>query len=315
MTTTKAASTSRTPSTTVSAKQPAADRTVTAAAAPSGPRTPRKAATGPVKAAGKPTPSVARRPNGAADERAAANGKVHAGKESARARARASGNGSAASLHPRSTPDRVADAIIKGILMRRFTVGQRLVEADLTRDLNVSRSTVREALRILSASGVVHLTPHRGAVIRSLDHDDAASLLGVLEVLSGLGARLAAANIGQGDNAKRFAAAAQKLIDADTPEALDRILDERANYYKVLFEIAGSTELDRVLPLPRAHLFRSQFYHYLTTADLRAMVAEYRAITEAILEGDQAKAEQRMRKHLVKSGERTLPRMTTFSLG
>lgn len=216
--------------------------------------------------------------------------------------------------HPRSTPDRVADAISKGILMRRFTVGQRLIEADLTRDLGVSRSTVREALRILASSGVVDLTPHRGAVIRSLSREDAASLLGVLEVLSGLAARLAAANIGIGHNARRFEAAAQKLIHAESPEALDRVLDERANYYKVMFEIADSSELDRALPQARAHLFRAQFYHSLTTADLRSMVAEYRAITEAILEGDQDKAEKRMRRHLQKSGERTLPRMSDFRL-
>ena len=214
--------------------------------------------------------------------------------------------------HPRSTPDRVADAISKGILMRRFTVGQRLVEADLTRDLGVSRSTVREALRILASSGVVDLMPHRGAVIRSLNRDDATSLLGVLEVLTGLAARLAAANIHLGNNAERFEAAAQKLIQANTPEALDRVLDERANFYKVMFDIADSGELDRVLPQARAHLFRAQFHHSLTSADLRSMVTEYRAITEAILRGDQAKAEARTRKHLQKSGERTLPRMPTL---
>ena len=219
-----------------------------------------------------------------------------------------------ADRHPRSTPDRVADAISKGILMRRFTVGQRLVEADLTRELNVSRSTVREALRILAANGVVDLMPHRGAVIRSLTSEDATNLLGVLEVLSGLAARLAAAHIGVGDNARRFEAAAQKLISANTPEALDRVLDERANYYKVMFDIAGNKELDRVLPQSRAHLFRAQFYHSLTTTDLRAMVAEYRGITEAILAGDEALAEKRMRKHLQKSGERTVPRMAQFRI-
>ena len=220
----------------------------------------------------------------------------------------------AAPSHPRSTPDRVADAISKGILMRRFTVGQRLVEADLTRELGVSRSTVREALRVLASSGVVDLTPHRGAVIRSLTREDAASLLGVLEVLSGLAARLAATNIHLPGNAKRFEAATQKLVAARTPETLDRVLDERANYYKVMFAIADSNELNRVLPAARAHLFRAQFYHSLTTADLRAMVAEYRGISEAILEGDQAKAEARMRRHIQKSGERTLPRMAPFSL-
>ena len=90
------------------------------------------------------------------------------------------------------------------------------------------------------------------------------------------------------------------------------MLDERANYYKVMFEIADSGELNRVLPQTRTHLFRAQFHDYHTTADLRAMVSEYRAITEAILEGDQSRAESRMRRHLLKTGERTLPRMTAL---
>lgn len=217
-------------------------------------------------------------------------------------------------VHPRSTPDRVADAISKGILVRRYTVGQRLVEADLTRELGVGRSTVREALRILASSGVVELTPHRGAVIRALTREDAASLLGVLEVLSGLAARLAATHIHRPGNAQRFEAAARRLVRARTPETLDQILDERATYYQVMFDIADSGELNRVLPAARAHLFRAQFYHSLTGADLRAMVAEYRGISEAILAGDPAKAESRMRRHIQKSGERTLPRMATFPL-
>ena len=57
------------------------------------------------------------------------------------------------------------------------------------------------------------------------------------------------------------------------------------------------------------HLFRTQFYDYLTRADLRAMVAEYRGITDAILAGDAPLAEKRMRRHIVKTGERTLPRL------
>ena len=43
-----------------------------------------------------------------------------------------------------STPDMVVNAINEGIMKRRYSVGQRLVESDLTRDLKVSRGTVRQ---------------------------------------------------------------------------------------------------------------------------------------------------------------------------
>jgi DNA-binding GntR family transcriptional regulator len=76
-----------------------------------------------------------------------------------------------------------------------------------------------------------------------------------------------------------------------------------------MFEIADNPELDRALPQARAHLFRTQFYDSMTAADLRQMVSEYRTISEAILCGDAAGAEARMRRHLRRTGERTLPRL------
>ena len=77
-----------------------------------------------------------------------------------------------------------------------------------------------------------------------------------------------------------------------------------------MFDIADNEELKRTMPTWRAHLFRTQFYGLLTKADLKAMVTEYRQITQAILDGDGARAELRARRHLQKSKERTLPHLS-----
>lgn len=206
-----------------------------------------------------------------------------------------------------SEPERVAASITKGLLRREYSIGQRLVEAELTEKLGVSRSTVREALKILESRGVVDIFPHRGAVIRGLTLTDAENLLAVLEVLTGLAARLAAEKIGHGKNRETFAAAARPLIEPEDTNVLDRILDERARFYQAMFDVADSEDLNRAMPNWRAHLFRNQFYGFLTKGDLRAMVAEYRQITEAILAGDAAKAELHTRRHLQKTRERVLP--------
>ncbi|MBC7482186.1 MAG: GntR family transcriptional regulator [Rhizobacter sp.] len=208
-----------------------------------------------------------------------------------------------------SSPERVASSITKGVLRRHYVVGQRLIESDLTQQLGVSRSTVREALKILAANGVVELVPHRGAVIRGLSLTDAEKLLALLEVLTGLAARLAADNIDRGQNRKLFMAAAKPLIDARSTNELDRILDERARYYQTMLDIADNSELRRAMPMPRAHLFRTQFYGFLSKVDLRAMVTEYRNITKAILAGSGAKAELYARRHLQRTAERTLPHL------
>ncbi len=208
-----------------------------------------------------------------------------------------------------STPEYVAQSIVRGILAGQHTPGQRLTEAELTETLQVSRGAIREALRILAGSGVVELTPHRGAVVRMLGPRDSQELVEVMEMLAGLAARLAARNIDQGKNRARFEAVAQVLRAPHATHELANVLDERLGFYKVMFGIAGNSELDRALPLPRAHLFRTQFRRYLTTADLRAMIGEYRSVADAILAGDEAQAEKRMRRHIQRTAERTIPRL------
>jgi DNA-binding GntR family transcriptional regulator len=206
-----------------------------------------------------------------------------------------------------STPERVAEAVTRKLLRREYQVGQRLVEAELTQQMNVSRSTVREALKILASRGVVDIIPHRGAVIHGLTLDDAENLLAVLEVLTGLAARLAAQNIDKGSNRKNFSAAADALIEPDSSQALERFLDVRAGYYKAMLDVAGSDDLERSMPTWRAHLFRNQFFSSLTRNDVHAMAAEYAKITEAILGGDGGRAEMFARRHIQKSAERALP--------
>ena len=222
--------------------------------------------------------------------------------------ARKAGNTAAPAKVP-SSPERVVTSITKGVLRREYVIGQRLIESDLTAQLQVSRSTVREALKILAANGVAEIFPHRGAVIRGLSFADAKSLLSLLEVLTGLAARLAANNIDLGHNRRLFSAAAKPLIEDRPSTELDLILDERANFYQAMLDVADNSELRRAMPLPRAHLFRAQFYGFLSRADLRAMVKEYRNIAKAILAGAGAQAELYARRHLQTTAERTLPHL------
>ena len=208
-----------------------------------------------------------------------------------------------------SAPQRVAESIMKRLLRRQYSVGDRLVEMELAQELQVSRSTIREAMKMLASRGVVEIVPHRGPVIRGITLSDAENLLGVLEVLTGLAARLAARNIRLGRNRKLFEEAAKPLVEDPDSNHLEKILDERARFYQTIFDIADNEDLDRAMPNWRAHLFRNQFYSAVSKSDLRAMVSEYRKIAEAILDGDEAKAEAHTRRHLQKSRDRAVPHL------
>ncbi|MDH0745015.1 GntR family transcriptional regulator [Pseudomonas sp. GD03842] len=81
----------------------------------------------------------------------------------------------------------VQDALRNEIISGRFKPGDRLVEQQLYTALDVSRTSLREALRQLEAEGLVEQVPHRGAYVASVDAKDAVQIYdvrGALEVLA-----------------------------------------------------------------------------------------------------------------------------------
>src|SRR5947207_992484 len=82
---------------------------------------------------------------------------------------------------------RLKDAIANGIYMPN----QRLIEAEVTQALGVSRTTLRAALIRLHQEGLVEIEVNRGARVRAFGLDEAVEILMVREVLEGLAAVLA----------------------------------------------------------------------------------------------------------------------------
>lgn len=197
-----------------------------------------------------------------------------------------------------SSPDRVVDAIVRGIRAGIYAPGQRLIEADLTRDLSVSRGPVREALKRLAAEGVVSLTRHRGAYIRALSRDEVNDSLVILEVLTGLMARLAAKQIVIGENAAKMREALDRLLAFRETGGSAAFLEERRRFYDTLIEIGGNRQLRRILPVMQIHLLRMQFHSYTTLRDREKQFVEYTAISKAVLSSNPGEAERVMRAHI-----------------
>ena len=191
-----------------------------------------------------------------------------------------------------ASPDRVVDAIIRSVRSGVYVPGQRLIEADLTRDYGVSRGPVREALKRLAAEGVLTLTRHRGAYVRVLSRAEVRDSLVVLEALVGLMANLAASNIGGDDNRAKMRKAYERLYAFRNDGGTAAFLDERRRFYDTILEIGGNQELKRILPLMQIHLLRAQFQAYITPPDREKQFNEYKTITDTILSGDRLRAQK-----------------------
>ena len=91
---------------------------------------------------------------------------------------------------PASTPitrkslhSEVTDRIRQLIVESHLQPGQRVPELEISRDLGVSRTPIREALKVLAAEGLVELLPLRGAMVKTFSKKDATDMLALMAVL------------------------------------------------------------------------------------------------------------------------------------
>jgi DNA-binding GntR family transcriptional regulator len=197
-----------------------------------------------------------------------------------------------------SSPDHVARALLDGIKSGRYVPGQRLIEADLTAELSVSRGPVREALKQLSAEGVVRLIANRGAYIRKLTRREVTDILVIQETLTALAARLAAENIALADNRQQFQIAYERLMSFRDRDDSNAVLDERARFYETLVVMSGNRELSRFVPIPQTNLLRTQLSQHLAPKDRDRQFKEYENIARHILAGNGQNAESGMSRHI-----------------
>ncbi len=196
-----------------------------------------------------------------------------------------------------SSPDFLVGEILRGLYAGKYVPGQKLIEADLARDHRISRGSIREALRRLAAEGVISLTLHRGAYIRSLARAEVESILSVVEVLTGLAARIAASQVHLGDGKKLLRNNLAALVRAKNEKDQFGWIRARNTFHRTLAQIGGNMELDRALKNMNVYLIRVQFRGFSTALELRHL-SDYRKITSAVLAGNQDAAETSARQHV-----------------
>ncbi len=94
-----------------------------------------------------------------------------------------------APVQPRTMVDQAAEAIVAAATRGAFLPGDRLVEAEIARDLGISRVPVREALRLLESQGIVVSTPYKGMRLMQVTNQGVAELTRVRTALESLAVR------------------------------------------------------------------------------------------------------------------------------
>ncbi|WP_313800916.1 GntR family transcriptional regulator [Sphingobium sp.] len=160
-----------------------------------------------------------------------------------------------------SPPDPLAIVraeLTDGFLTGRYVPGQKLIEAELTSRLGLSRAHVREALGKLDVEGIVTVYHYRGTYVRRFSDEEAFALIQVFGPQLVLAARLAAGAVKAKADCSELAEIREMMAQPATAAARLADLGVRDRFYRSIANLSGNPFLEKQFPATLLHLLRMQ---------------------------------------------------------
>ncbi|MHB1124150.1 MAG: GntR family transcriptional regulator [Ramlibacter sp.] len=203
----------------------------------------------------------------------------------------------ASSLH-----DEVAAQLRERIFSGELLPGSFLDEPALAEQMNISRTPLREALKVLTAEGLVRHEPRRGCFVNEVTEQDLDDIFPVLTMLEGRCAFEAALHASAAD-----LQALEALHDKLARHARARRINDyyAANYaiHEAIITLAGNRWLAQVIGVLRKIVKLARLQQLHAPGRLEESLAEHQAVFAALQARDAAAAEAAMRVHLERQRE------------
>ena len=198
----------------------------------------------------------------------------------------------------------IEDEIVDG----RLSLGARLDETQLAERFGVSRTPIREALLQLAMTGLVEIKARRGAIVSAPEPQVLLAMFETMAEIEASCGRFAARRLIPEDEAdlKASLTACAASAEANDPEGYYR---ENYVFHTVIYRACRNAflcEQARLLHRRLAPFRRLQLRarHRLVGVKCHCFLAEHEGIVAAILKGDEARAAEALRLHVVVQGER-----------
>lgn len=192
--------------------------------------------------------------------------------------------------------DTASALLTEKILSGAIRPGERLNESELSRQLNISRAPIREALQQLLEQGIVVNVARRGMFVVSLDQVDIQKINSLRLVLESEALRLSRrlANAQGIQRLTRLVAKMESMEPAPTSDSV-RIDIE---FHRAIWSLAGNEYLEKTLTSLTAPLFANALLTHLRAEKQRMVLDSHRPLLQYLLGKSKKSAEEVMFAHL-----------------
>ena len=201
---------------------------------------------------------------------------------------------SALSLAPRALYEEVAELLRQRIFQRELEPGSWIDELKLAEEYGISRTPLREALKVLAAEGLVTMKVRRGAYVTEVSEKDLADVYHLLSLLESDAAGVVA------DRATPAQRAELQALHQDLESAAghrDRFFAVNEQFHMRLLEMADNRWREQMVADLRKVMKLNRHNSLFKSGRIEESLAEHRAVMAALLARDANLTRQRMQEH------------------
>lgn len=198
--------------------------------------------------------------------------------------------------------DVVFNTLREAILKGELKPGERLMELQLASKLGVSRTPIREAIRMLEQEGLAVTIPRKGAQVAKMTEKDMEDVLQIREVLDELAVSLACdnmSNIEIRDLEEQMYQFENSIKLGD----IKSLAQSDVNFHDVIYRATGNTKLITLLNNIREQIYRYRVEYLKDEKAYPTLTKEHRAIVEALKKNNKLKATEAMKIHVENQAE------------
>ncbi|MEY4099659.1 MAG: hypothetical protein RL300_830 [Pseudomonadota bacterium] len=202
------------------------------------------------------------------------------------------------SLAPRALYEEVAELLRQRIFKRELEPGSWIDELKIAQDYGISRTPMREALKVLATEGLVTMKVRRGAYVTEVSERDLADVYHLLSLLESDAAGVVAQRADE-TQLKDLEAIHEALEQAARPDQVDheRFFEINERFHMRLLEIADNRWRNQMVADLRKVMKLNRHNSLLKSGRIQESLNEHRAIMAALIARDPQACTQRMQEH------------------
>lgn len=185
------------------------------------------------------------------------------------------------------------EAILKGDLKP----GERLMELQLADKLGVSRTPIREAIRMLEQEGLAVTMPRKGAEVAKMTLKDMEDVLEIREALDELAVKIACEKISQ-EQLKHLTEVKEEFEISTRTGDVKKIAEADVSFHDAIYEATGNSKLVAMLNNLREQVYRYRVEYIKDPKNYPILIAEHEAIVEGLKNHDKTAAMLAMQEHV-----------------